>query len=466
MDEPDNTSVEATAEEKRPLDEARARELAQQLGRLLAEEQRQSAVDLLSQLHPVDQGEVLLVLAPEPQRELLTSLRPEEMAKILENLEPREASDLSEDIETPVLSRILDVTRPDVAADILRRLPSQQSEQVLSSMVETEEVIPLLQYPDDSAGGRMTPTHPVVKETMTTSNALDVLRLLGPPAENISSLIVVDEEGKLVGSLSVTRLALARPRHLVGDVADREVISVTPETDQEECARLMDRYSLAQLPVVDQTGQLVGIIRGEDVVNVVVEEATEDMYKMAGMAGERVFGPLRSSVLHRLPWLYVNLGTAFLAALTINLFQGTISKAVVLAVFLPVVAGQGGIGGIQTLTLVVRSMALGEITGRRGKRLLVREVILGVIHGILLGVVVALVAALWKSNPTLGLVLGLAMLGNMLIAGLMGASVPLLLRRLGMDPAVASAVIITTFTDIMGFVLFLGLAAILIDFLV
>ena len=189
------------------------------------------------------------------------------------------------------------------------------------------------------------------------------------------------------------------------------------------------------------------------------EEATEDMYRIASVAGERVMGPLGNSLRRRLPWLYINLATALLAGLMISFFESTISKLIALAVFLPVVAGQGGIGGTQTVTLVVRSMALGEVPRNLGLRLLSREVSLGVINGALLGLVVGLVAYGWKGNATLGVVLGLAMMGNMLIAGLAGAGVPLLLRRLGMDPAVSSSVFVTTFTDVIGFLLVLGLAA-------
>ena len=186
---------------------------------------------------------------------------------------------------------------------------------------------------------------------------------------------------------------------------------------------------------------------------------------MASVSGERIFGPLQNSLRNRLPWLYMNLATAFLAAVVISIFESTITKVVALAVFLPVVAGQGGIGGTQTVTLVVRSMALGEVPSRVGIRLLVRELALGLINGVLLGVVVGVIAFAWKGDPILGLVLGVAMLGNMIIAALAGAGMPLLLRRLHLDPAVSSAVFVTTFTDVFGFLLFLGLAAAFINFL-
>ncbi len=426
----------------------------------------ESALQRFNELHPADQAEVLASLSRGPVLELLAKLSSEATAEILERMAPEEAVEVSTGTAPAVLAPILDHTRPDVAADILRLLPAERSQEILGTMADSREVESLLRYKDDTAGGLMTIDYPVVRDTLTTPNALDQLRLLGPDAENISSVLVVDEGNRLIGSLSLTRLALARANALVGDITDRDLIAVPADTDQEECARLMERYDLNQLPVVDPEGKLTGVILAEDMVDVVEEEATEDMYRMAGLAGERVQGPLRNSLRRRLPWLYINLATAFLAALMISLFESTITKVVALVMFLPVVAGQGGIGGTQTVTLVVRSMALGEIPRHMGLRLLARELSLGLINGALLGLVVGLVAWGWKNNLTLGIVLGCAMLGNMLVAALAGAGVPLLLRHLRMDPAVSSAVFVTTFTDVVGFLLFLGLAAAFVKFLV
>ena len=225
----------------------------------------------------------------------------------------------------------------------------------------------------------------------------------------------------------------------------------------------MERYDLRHLPVVDPEHKLIGIIHVEAVVHVMEEEATEDMFRMAGLAGERVLSSLGNSVRSRLPWLTTNLGTVFLAALVINFFESTIAKLAVLAVFLPVVAGQGGIAGTQTLTLVVRSIALGEISRHSGIRLIGRELLLALVHGLLLAVAVGVAAYFWKGSIMLGVIVGAAMLVNMLVAGLAGSSVPLLLKRFGMDPAVSSAVFVTTFTDVLGFLIFLGMAALLIE---
>ena len=425
----------------------------------LDDDRADSALAQFRQLPSVDQGEVLVSIAKGTQLRLLEALSPAETADILEEMEPQAAAEVSKEIQSERLAHILEQTSHDAAADILQLLPEENLDETLQAMSNGQLVASLLQYRKDTAGGLMTLDYPVVKEMVTTPNALDQLRLLGPEAENINSLLVVDDQDRLVGSLSIARLALARPTSLVGDIAEHDIISVTAETDQEECVRLMERYNLIQLPVIDQDGRLTGVILAEDMVDVVEEEATEDMYRIASVAGERVMGPLRNSLRRRLPWLYINLATVLFAGLMISFFESTISKVIALAVFLPVVAGQGGIGGTQTVTLVVRSMALGEVPRNLGLRLLSREVSLGLINGALLGLVVGLVAYGWKGDATLGLVLGLAMLGNMLVAGLAGAGVPLLLRRLGMDPAVSSAVFVTTFTDVVGFLLFLGLAA-------
>ena len=466
MEEPQQTPPEPRSKrQSRPPEEV-IHGLVQELERLMESSERQQALEIFAVLHPVDQGEILDGLPKEHSQSLLDELDANVVAEILEYLEPEESIEMIGDRTPADLAEVLDLTGPDVAVDLLRQMPEEKQNEILEAMVDSDEVTELLQYQDDTAGGLMTPDYAVVNEKTTTPNALDQLRLLGEDAEDINSVLVIDDDHRLVGSLSITRLALARSSAVVGDIMGRDINSVTAETDQEECAKVMQRYNLDLLPVLDSEGRLSGVIMDDDLVDVVVEEATEDMFRIASVGGERIAGPLTNSLRSRLPWLYINLATAFLAAVTVSLFETTITRVVALAVFLPLVASQGGIGGTQTVTLVVRSMALGEVPRRLGLRLLARELALGLIHGVALGIVVGIVAYLWKGNVTLGLVLGLAMLGNMLVAGMFGAGVPLLLRQLRMDPAVSSAVFVTTFTDVIGFVLFLGLAAIFVEHLV
>ncbi len=417
-------------------------------------------------LHAADQAELIRELADEHQQVLLGSFAPGEAASIMEQMEPEDAVNVFGGLPSGALSAILDQTAPDVVADFLKQLPEEQSRQALEGMEQSEGVAPLMEYSDETAGGIMTPEYLSVRDDVTATNALDGLRILGPEAEDIGFIMVVDSEAKLVGSLGLVRLALARPTVPVRDIMDHEVVSVAAGTDQEQCARLMERYDLRYLPVVDEEGHLIGVILIEDLVDVLQEEATEDMYGMTGIVGERIFGPLPSSIRRRLPWLTLNLGTTILAALVISLFESTIQKLVTLAVLLPVIAGQGGIGGTQTLTLVIRSISLGQMPPRRAFRLLGRELLLGLIHGVLLGVIIGGVVYLWKGNFMLGVVLFLAMTGNMAVAGVAGGFIPLAMRLFRLDPALGSAVIVTTITDVVGFLLFLGIAAALISRLV
>ena len=443
-----------------------AEDLMAQVRQNLAVNDFASALTHFMDLRPADQAELVRELRSGQQEEMLRSMTPEVAAGLLEHMEPEEAVEVFGAMETSALSAALDQTAPDVAVDFLRQLPQEQSLETLEAMEDRDEVALLLGYSDETAGGLMTPEFVSIRAGATADNALDSVRIFGPRVEDVGSILVVDEDRRLVGSLGLVNLALARPGSLVSELMDPEVVSVQAETDQEECARLMERYDLSCLPVIDAESRLLGVILTEDLVDVLQEEATEDMFSMTGIAGERLFNPFFSSMRRRLPWLYLNLGTAVLAAAVVSLFESTIEKLVVLAVFLPVIAGQGGIGGAQTLTLVIRSMALGELPARRAFRLLVREAGLGILHGALLGVAVGLVAWAWKGNFMLGVVLCLAMVGNMIVAGLAGAATPIALRALRLDPALGAAVIVTTITDIVGFVLFLGIAAALLSLLI
>ena len=421
------------------------------------------AVRALLTLHPADQADVVLDVTGEERGALLEAMDAAAVAPVLEELEPEDAAEVARLLAPEDVASALDELAPDVAADILHALPSDQAEAALAGMSEAEEVIPLLQYPDETAGGLMSRVSSA-RADATAEMALDLLRLMASEERGATNVVfAVDDDGRPVGYVSIRRIALARPRALVADLMRPLQASVDTGADQEECARLVERYDLSELAVTNASGALVGVIDAEDLRDVAVAEASEDMFRMAGMGKERPLSSFRRSVRSRAPWLALNLLTTFAAAAVISMFESTIARVAALAVFLPVVAGQGGIGGTQTLTLAVRGMALGEIGARRGRRLLVREAALGVFNGAFLGALVALGAALWQGSPLLGLILGLAMFGNMIVAGVVGAGVPLALRRLGQDPAVSSAVVVTTATDVMGFLLFLGLATLAID---
>jgi magnesium transporter len=333
---------------------------------------------------------------------------------------------------------------------------------------QAADVRPLLEHEDDTAGGLMTPDFPHLRRQMTAQQAIDSLRSLHPDAETHYYLYVVDRSNKLIGIVGLRELLMANPRTLIDDIMNRDVISVLVGADQEEVARLMSKYGLAALPVVDTEGHLVGVINYDDIVEVIEEEATEDLFKLSNVSGDgdlQVFSPVRQSVSRRLPWLYVNVLTGFIAAWVISHFEATIAELAVLAVFQSIVAGAGGNAGTQTLAIMVRGLALAEIEFRDVWRALFREVGIGLLHGTAVGAAVALVAWLWRGIPALGLIIGLAMMGNLAVAGVVGTLVPLTLRAFKLDPALASSVIVTGVTDSVGFGLFLGLATLTLPYL-
>jgi magnesium transporter len=280
-------------------------------------------------------------------------------------------------------------------------------------------------------------------------------------------LYVVDERRHLVGVVSLRRLLLVSPETPLKRIMTADIISARVDMDQEEVARQVAAYNLLAIPVVDAENKLVGIITVDDVIDVIKDEATEDIYRLAGVAGdERAFTPATESLRKRLPWLGINLLTAFLAAAVVGVFEGTIDLFPVLAVFMPIVAGMGGNAGTQTLTVIVRGIALGELSWSNSRKALFKEALVGLGNGVVLGAAAAAVVWVVRGNPTLGLVLGLAMIINMFVAAAAGTLVPLGLRAANVDPALASSVFITTMTDMFGFFSFLGLATVFARYLV
>ncbi len=425
----------------------------------------------LKRLRIADQAEALLRISPEAQVVLLAVLPSEDLGAIIEVLEVEDAVAVCEKIENSKLPEVFDAASPEIAADVLKALEPASAEDVLAEMETAPEVIPLLEYEDDDAGGLMTPEFVALRETMNVGQALDFVRLwareVGPDPEYLHYLFVVDWDGALKGGLSLAQLVLASRSQFVSLLMDEDIISVGVETDQEEAARLMERYDIFNLPVVDDDGRLVGVVWLDDMIRVLDDEATEDMFRMIGVAEEeKALGPFWRSVRNRLPWLVVNLGTAVLAGYVITLFQSTMGQVVALAAFLPVIAGQGGIAGTQTLTLIIRSITLGEVSPANTRRLLLKEFGLGLVHGLALGLVVGVIAFIWKGSEYLALVVGIAMAANLVVAGISGVVVPLGFRALRIDPALSSAVAVTTLTDVFGFLVYLGLATAAIGLIV
>ena len=459
---------------------ARAAEISREIRELIGAGHERRALEMMRTLHPADMGSILVGLPRSSRDAVLGLMSPDTVAWMLRQMNPAVAARVGARMGTGMLSAVLRQLRPQLALETLRRLPTlhvrprlametlrrlptsrvrRVSRSVELQLEETVEDIKPLTHSLGEAGSLMTTVFPSVGISDLARAARESVRELAEEdREKFTHILVLDQGGELLGQTSMVDLALAENETQVSEIASPVVAAVNGDTPIEECARLQRHYNLAYLPVVEN-GQVIGVIPSESLLTATVEEDTRQMMQVASVAGEVIDVPLSISIRTRLPWLTVNLGTTFLAAATVSLFESTLAQVVVLAAFLPVVAGQGGIGGTQTLTLIVRSIALGELVGVSATRILVREAALGILHGVWLGVLVAAVSIIWKQNIGLGIVLGLAMFGNMIIAGSVGAAVPLLLRRLGVDPAVASAVIVTTVTDVFGFLLFLGIAS-------
>ena len=300
-----------------------------------------------------------------------------------------------------------------------------------------------------------------VTEDTTVEKTIEEVRRKAQDIENISNVFVVDSAWRLKGVVNLDKLILASPTTRIIEVADTDPLKVNTDMDQEEVAKIFQKYDLVTIPVIDKDGRLAGRITVDDVVDVIEEEIFEDFYKMAGLRLEaRVLDPPMRSIWMRLPWLLINLATAFLAASVVRLFQDTIQQYVILAVLMPIVAGMGGNAATQTITIVVRGLALGELLPKNAARLIFKEAIVGLANGFITGVAASVIAYMLGANIMIGLLLFLAMTANLIIAGLSGSVIPLLLRWRKIDPAISSSIFVTTCTDIGGFFTFLGLATV------
>jgi len=380
--------------------------------------QIESAIEALIKLHPVDRADAFSDLNDADQAIILPQLDIQSTADLLEELEDEEAAVVANALPTELL-----------AADVLGDLPPDRAAEALAEMEEAKDVIPLLGLPDETAGGLMTTSYIAVRPRTTASQTIDFLRQIEPDEETPYYIYVINKENLLVGIVGMRELIIANPDAEVQTFMDVEVISAKISDDQEEVARLMSRYDLAAMPVVDGTGVLRGVITHDDVLDVVEDEATEDIYRLA-------------------------------------IFQDLFEQVAVLAVFQSVVAGMGGTTATQSLAMIVRAIALGEITVHEAWEPLLKQVLTGLIQGVAIGTFAGLGVWLWQGNPFLGLILGLALIGNMIIAVIVGTLIPLFLKALRLDPALASAVLVTSVTDSAGFGLFLGLASIFLPKLI
>ncbi len=427
----------------------------------------EEAIAALTHLHPVDRAEAFADLDDQDQAAILPQLDINDTADLLEELDDEEAADVAETLSTPFLADILDAMEPDEAADVLGDLPPRLAADALAEMEESANVIPLLVFPDETAGGLMTTHLLTLTPEITTAEAIEYLRQTTLGSDTPYYLYVVEKNYKLLGVVGLRDLVIADPKRRIREIMDPDVISAKTDLDQEDVARLMIRYDLAAMPVVDDAGSLRGVITYDDLVDVIEDEATEDIYRLANVPDSDLSfdSPIGLSIRRRLPWLLLSGITALFASWVISQFESLIAQVALLAAFLSVVAGLGGNTATQTLAIIVRAIALDEIEPRDAWRTLTKEAVVGLFQGLFIGAAAAVGVYLWTGNEVLGLVLGLALVGNMILATVIGTLVPLILRRLGADPALASTVLVTAVTDSVGFALFLGLASVFINYI-
>jgi len=417
----------------------------------------------LVKLHPADLADQLQRLSLEEATAILPELPPALAAGALAELEHDRQRELLLTIPRQKLGPLLCELRPDMVADLVPELAPGDRRTALEAMPveQRKRVQSLLRYAPDTAGGIMSDRFIALREGMTVEEVRELLRsqIEDEQTQDIAYLYVTDANQRLLGIVSLRDLIFRRGNPRMGEILNRDVKFLRVDDDQEKTAQQFEHYHYLGLPVLDKDGRLVGLVKASDALQVAQAEATEDMQLMVGLSGEEhTLTPWRTSIRRRLPWLFINLATAFLAAFVVGLFESTIAKWTALAIFLPIIAGQGGNAGMQTLTVIVRDMALGEISPGDGHRALMKEMMLALFNGIAIGVVVGLIGWWWKSSWELGLVAFLAMVLNQLSAAFAGVAIPFGLKALRIDPALASSIFVTTVTDVAGFFFFLGLA--------
>ncbi len=421
--------------------------------------------DKMNKLHPADSAQIINELPSEYQLTAFSLMNTENASDVIHDLHDELREEILETIQQPRLVKIMDEMDSDEATDIAAELDEERLKDVLEKIdkEDSEEIKQLLVYDEESAGGLMQKEIIAVNADMKRDEMIEYIRQNHEEVENIHYVFVVDDKNKLLGIIEISRLLLAKPQREARDIMDKDIISVPVDMDQEQVAHMFRKYDIYILPVVDKANQLLGRITVDDIIDVIDDEASEDVYKMVGLESEdRVFTSPLSSVRKRLPWLTLNLFTALLVSSVVGIFESTIKQLSFLAVLMPIVAGLGGNSGTQTLTVITRGIALGELTLHNTFKAILKEITVGIINGLLIGSVATPLAYPFKGNILLGVVLAAAMICNMFIAGLVGSLIPVIMKRLKFDPDLASSVIITMLTDIGGFASFLGLASIML----
>ena len=420
----------------------------------------------VSNFHPADIAEFMNYLLPDEKQLVFSILDTETAADVLIELDDETRDFILTGLESARLSAIVDDMESDDAADIIDDLPDDVAQEVLEQIdtEDAEDIQRLMRYDEESAGGIMQTELVSVGQEETVNQAIEEIRSLADEVEDIHNVYVIDRFGKLTGILPLRKLILAAPNRKIEDLMEEEPVTVTVDVDQEEVARLFKKYDLVGLPVVDYVGRLVGRITVDDIVDVLEDEATEDIIKLTGAVDDYAYS---SSVLKsagtRLPWLFASWMGGVLAAFIIGFYENTLIEAVVLAAFMPVIAGMGGNVASQSSTIVVRGIAIGQIDVKRLWSVVFREVKIGLLLGVTYGVLLGVFAGLYYVNVVnLWLVVGLGIFSSITIASTLGTLMPIILHSLGFDPAISSGPFVTTTTDVISMFVYLMLATAII----
>lgn len=419
---------------------------------------------LVEDLRARDLADVIELLSPEHRIGLIQALGPAFDYEVLSEIDETVRDQLSEALPNELLAKAVTELDTDDAAYLIENLDDEDREEVLAQIPKGERAAleRQLEYPEESAGRLMQSDFVAVAPYWTIEQVIEHARESDDLPDSFSEIFVVDPAFKVLGSVDLSRLLRTKRDVPVSDIMETDLHLVQATDDQEEVARQFERYDLFSAPVVDQNNKLVGVITVDDVVEVIQDEADEDMRALGGVGDESLADSVAATSKSRVPWLIVNLGTAILGSFVIQLFDATIEQMVALAVLMPVVASMGGNAGTQTMTVTVRALATNKLGSTNAPRVISREALVGLINGLVLSVIMALVVFVWFGSGKLGAVLGAAMVVNLLAAALAGILIPLLLNRLKLDPAPASGVFVTMITDVVGFFSFLGLASVVL----
>lgn len=440
------------------------------VSQLLEHNELDAAVEFLRTLHPVDRADILTGLGGDQQAALIERLQPPELAEVFEHLYEEDMADVAQHLDVEQLADVLDEMEADVAADLIGELEPEEAAEVLEQMDEAEPVSKLLTYDPDTAGGIMNTPPPCLRRQMTVAEAFAFLKKNYRDASEIYYLYVLDRYGHLIGVVNLRALILAEPTQTVEEIMNRNVVTVRVDADQESVAQTLARYDLLAVPVVDEYNKLVGIITVDDVMDVAEEEATEDIQKLGGL--EALDEPymqidLLRMIRKRASWLTILFLGEMLTATAMGYYEHEIARAVVLALFVPLIISSGGNSGSQAATLVIRAMALGEVKLRDWWRVMRREITSGLMLGGILGTIGFLRITLWSLFSDLygphwllvAVTVGVALVGIVLWGTLSGSMLPFLLRRLGLDPATSSAPFVATLVDVSGLIIYFSIAS-------